>query len=190
MIGYLKGQYKIRNTDGIIVDVHGVGYQVALPLSTLTKLTPGQEVELYIYTHVREDVLDLYGFPTQEELALFKLLLGVSGVGPKTALLVMSKGVDLVQKAIVKADTGFFTMIPRLGTKNAQKIIIELKNKMGGLVDLDLSDGGDESNEIIEALMSMGYTKPEAIKAVRSLPDTITKVEEKIRYILKSSSKK
>jgi Holliday junction DNA helicase RuvA len=191
MIGYISGKVKFKYTDAVVVDVGGVGYQIYVPASTLSKLSLNQNAELFIHTHVREENLDLYGFRTQEELALFKLLLSVSGIGPRTALLVVDKGTEQVKQAIVKADTGFFTLIPRLGTKNAQKIIIELKSKLGGLGELDLSSIQDsETTEAIEALINMGYTRQEAIQAMRNIPTSVTTTEEKIRYALKSSVKK
>jgi Holliday junction DNA helicase RuvA len=191
MIGFLTGVVKFKTNEGAIILTGGVGYQVALALSTLAKLVPGQPAALFIYTHIREENFDLYGFATQEELTLFKHLLGVSGIGPKTALLVMDKGVDQIRQAIVKADTGFFTLIPRLGTKNAQKIIIELKSKLGSLTEVDLRTPADsETTEIIDALTGMCYTRSEAIQAVRQIPPTLRTIEEKIKFALKNTMKR
>ena len=145
----------------------------------------GKEVELYIYTHVREDVLDLYGFSQKDELELFQLLLNVSGVGPKSALIIIDRGVVAVRQAIVSTDVSFFTSIPRIGKKNAQKIILELKGKLGSLAELDLEDIGGQTQEVIEALQTVGFSKSEALEAVRNLPGDVETIEDKIRYALK-----
>src|SRR3989344_9038291 len=128
MISLLKGQLHHKNSDSLTILVGGVGYLVAVTPSTLAKISLEETLELNIYTHVREDALDLYGFTNAEELKMFKSLIGVSGIGPKTALLVIDRGVEQVKLAIIKADENFFTLVPRLGKKNAQKIIIELKS--------------------------------------------------------------
>ena len=144
---------------------------------------------MFIYTHVREDTLDLYGFSTKDELELFKLTLTVSGIGPKTALLVVDKGVGKVEQAIKNADTDFFTTVPRLGHKNAQKIIIELKNKLGGLKELDLTSENGESTQAIEALRNLGYTRQEATQAIGAVPASEITLEQKITYALRNLGK-
>lgn len=190
MIGFLTGKVHIKLVDSIILLVNGVGYRVHVPPTTYNSLNLSSPLELYIHTHVREDALDLYGFKTAEELFLFNLLLTVSGIGPKTAMLVLDKGVEKVRKAIVKADVDFFTLIPRLGRKNSQKIIIELKNKLGSLTELDLASESSEMIQAVEALQSMGYTKQEAITALRNIPDSEETLEQKIRYALRNIGKR
>lgn len=190
MIGYLSGKIKDKFLTSIILLVGGVGYEVLISSSTHHSINIGESLELYTYTHVREDVLALYGFKTKEELFLFNLLLGVPGIGPKTGLLVIDKGVEKVKLAIAKADVDFFSLIPRLGRKNSQKIIIELKNKLGGLTELDLTSESSETLEAIEALQAIGYTKPQAINILRTVPESATTTEEKIKFALKNSGKK
>lgn len=185
MISYLKGIYQANLSDRIVIDVGGVGYGVAVGDRVKNQAKPEEELAVYVYTHVRDDVLDLYGFDSREELELFQLLLQVSGVGPKSALLIVDRGVEAVKQAIIKADTGFFTTIPRIGKKNAQKIIIELKSKLGSLEELDLSQEGGETQEVMEALQAVGFSRQEAIKAVRQLPEELTSPEEKVRHALK-----
>lgn len=189
MIGFLSGQVKTKFVSSLIILTGGVGYEVLVPVSTFNQIKVNDLLELFIYTHVREDALALYGFRTQEELALFKMLLGVSGIGPKTALLVIDKGVKEVKEAIFKADVDFFSLIPRLGRKNSQKIIIELKNKLGSLTDLNLADESQETKEAVEALQNMGYSRPEIINVLRTAPATIASLEDKIRYGLKNIGK-
>lgn len=186
MIGYLKGKIIEKVNGGVILLAGGVGYRVSICPSELVKLDQLDklvEFDFFIHTHVREDSLDLYGFKTKEELVLFEMLLDVSGVGPRTAMLVIDRGVEAVQKAIQKSDLGFFTLIPRLGTKNAQKIIIELRGKLGSLGDLGVLGDSPETEEAIEALKTMGYTRKEAGERLRGSSGS---TEERIRFALKS----
>lgn len=189
MIGFLSGTIHSKSSEQIILLTGGVGYLVTTPQNYLNQLKSSQQVELFIYTHVREDTLDLYGFLTHDELELFKLVLTVSGVGPKTALLVIDKGVNKVEEAIKNADTDFFTTVPRLGHKNAQKIIIELKNKLGGLKELDLTSENEESTQAIEALRNLGYTRQEALQAIQAVPASEKTLEQKISYALRQLGK-
>lgn len=185
MIGYLQGLVKRVSVEKLVIVVNGVGYEVNVTSGVGSKAVLGEDMELFIYTHVREEALELYGFKSETELTTFKLLIGVSGVGPKTAMMVMDRGGEAVQKAIIKADVGFFTTIPRLGQKNAQKIIIELKNKMGGMVDLDLGGNIGETEEVVEALKGMGYSSREINDAVKNIPAEMDTVDKKLRFILR-----
>lgn len=187
MIGTLKGTVEYREDPYVIVDVHGVGYKVLVPVSVLSKITAlGEAIKLFTHTHVREDVLELYGFSDPSDLKLFEYLISVSGVGCRTASGIFSVG-DRSQiiNAIVGNDVAFFTSVPRLGKKNAQKIIIELKNKIGGGTDLDLSDEGANSTEIVAALKTFGFSTSESQGAIRALEGKGETVEEKIRLALK-----
>ncbi len=189
MIGFLSGTIHSKQLGQIILLTGGVGYLVTPPPNYLNLLKSSDKIELFIYTHVREDALDLYGFSTHDELALFKLVLSVSGIGPKTALLVLDKGVEKVEQAIKNADTDFFTTVPRLGHKNAQKIIIELKNRLGGLKELDLSSESEENTQAIEALVNLGYSKNEALESISAVPASLKTLEEKISYALRQLGK-
>jgi holliday junction DNA helicase RuvA len=189
MIGFLTGTIKSKTEEQIILLAGGVGYLVTVTPTQTSSLEVSQTLELFIYSHIKEASFDLYGFTSPRELELFKLVLTVSGIGPKTALLVVDRSVEQVEQAIKNADTDFFTLIPRLGRKNAQKIIIELKNKLGGLKDLNLSEGSEESNQAIEALRSMGYSRQEALKAIQQVPETELTLEQKIGYALRQLGK-
>lgn len=189
MIGFLSGQLHSKSANQLILLVGGIGYLVTVPPGYLNLLKVSAQTELFIHTHVKEDALDLYGFLTPEELELFKLILTVSGVGPKTALLVIDKGVGKVEQAIKGADTDFFTTVSRLGHKNAQKIIIELKNKLGGLKELDLTSENEESTQAIEALRNLGYTRQEALQAIQAVPTSEKTLEQKISYALRQLGK-
>jgi holliday junction DNA helicase RuvA len=185
MIGRLTGIIDERSENPLIIDVSGVGYLVSVPGRYLTSIKPGNTHTLHIHTHVRDDAIDLYGFATQNELTLFNLLLTVSGIGPKTALCVIDRGVAAVESAVQRSDVDFFTTIPRLGTKNAQKIIIELKSKLGSSKALDLSDTTGETKEVIDALLSMGFDKHEIRKTLEKLDPGAASVEQKIRQSLR-----
>ncbi len=183
MIGSLSGT--IQEKYPIIINVGGVGYLIHVPQRLETQLQIDATSQLYIHTHVREDALDLYGFETKEELRLFELLLTVSGIGPRTGLTIIDRGVPATQKAVTSGDVDFFTTIPRLGKKNAQKIIIELKNKLGSMGDLDLRDmDNGETKQILEVLLSMGFARIEAIDAIKKLGDKEISLEQKIRRAL------
>lgn len=185
MIGLIEGTIRLKKKDAIVVLAQGVGYIIFVSQKLLAQVTLQQSVTLYIHTHVKEDELSLYGFSTEEELTLFELLISISGIGPKTALIVVGNGVQLVRQAVVKADVSFFKTIPRLGTKNAQKIIIELKNKFEDGATLDMSAVGGETQDVLEALIATGFSRQEALAAVRQLPPKVQKIEEKIRLALK-----
>lgn len=189
MISYLSGTLHTKLPDSIILLTESVGYRVFVSPTTYSQLVPSASLNLFIHTHVREDALDLYGFKTVEELSLFEMLLNVSGIGPKTALLVIDRGVEPVKKAIARAEVSFFTLIPRLGQKNSQKIIIELKNKLGSLVDLDLSSESPEILEAAEALQSIGFSKKEALLSLKGV-NINASIEEKIKYALKNTGKR
>lgn len=171
MIGSLRGIVDLLDRPFLIIDVNGVGYRVLVTNEIFSKVNQGSKIKLFIYTHVKEDALDLFGFEELEDLKLFENFLTVPGIGPKTAMNVFSfhKRGDIIN-AILTGDVTLFTSVPRLGTKNAQKIIIELKGKIGSTKELDLT-GKEliEQNEVINALKSFGFTTGEAQKALKEI---------------------
>lgn len=186
MIGYLNGTVIIRDDPYLIIDVNGVGYKIHAASDVLSSVGElGSTLKIYTYTHVREDALELYGFSKYQDLKLFESLINVSGVGPRTAIGIFAIGAgDEIVKAIIDADVSFFSGVPRLGTKNAQKIIIELKNKVGG-GELDLSGVSNGSrNELSSALKTFGFTTKEINEAVRNIDRSVS-VEEQIKMALK-----
>lgn len=193
MIGFLKGKVEFVDGPYIILDVNGVGYRVLVPSKIFSHAKIKEELKLFIYTHVREDTLDLFGFADLSDLKLFEKLISVSGVGTKTALNVFSIGTrDSIIEAIIKGDVDFFTQVPRLGKKNAQKIIIELKGKLGSLEDLDLSgESDDAAREVLLVLKSFGFSSTEAREAIKNIDKNLPAgrqeqtIEEKIRLALK-----
>ena len=184
MIGLLNGTVAYREEQHILVDVNGVGYKVLVPVTVSAAI--GQPVKLFTHTHVREDVLELYGFIQPQDLKLFEYLISVSGVGCKTALGVFSVGSrQEIINAIAINDVGFFTSVPRLGKKNAQKIIIELKNKLADGGDFDFASDGQGQDEVLAALKAFGFSTSEARNALKGLSGQGETVEEKIRLALK-----
>src|SRR3989344_423161 len=160
MNGFLSGILKAIHGRQAIILVNGVGYSVALP--TNANFMPGKEVELFIHTHVREDALSLFGFKDESSLDLFEKLISVSGVGPKSALAIISAGSpEVIRKAIEASNLNFFTAISGIGKKGAQKIIIELKSKISQTDnDLGLLEG---NSELTEALTQLGFNRTEII---------------------------
>ncbi len=179
MIGRLTGIIESHTKNPLVIDVHGVGYLVHVPEHFLASVKVGKVHSLLIHSHIREDAFDLYGFATAGELGLFEVLLTVSGIGPKTALAVADRGVAAVETATRKGDVDFFSTIPRLGTKNAQKIIIELKGK------LDLSGESGDTKEVMDALTGMGFKRQEIREIIKKFDSKDTTVEQKIRHALK-----
>ncbi len=191
MISYLEGIIKLKSSNYFIVFVNGVGFKVFTPTDVITNNNLGQKITIFTYTHVKDDALELYGFPSFEDLVMFELLLGVSGIGPKTALSIFSNGkLGSIKEAIFKGDVDFFTSIPRLGKKNAQKIIIELRPKLGSLSELDLTNEGGETKEIVEALRTFGFSTSETKEAINFLRDFEGTTSDKIKQALKFLGKK
>ena len=185
MIGALTGKIFYKKNNAIVLMVNGTGYLVFIPQNLLARLKQNELITLFIHTHVREDALNLYGFTKSQELGMFELLLSVSGIGPKTAMLVIDRGVEQIGRAIISADISFFTSIPRLGKKNSQKIIIELKNKLGSTTDLNLLNEGGETQELIGALRQFGFTRNEILETIKKQPENVKTLEEKVRQSLK-----
>jgi Holliday junction DNA helicase RuvA len=176
MIASLRGRLAEKEPNRIIIDVGGVGYDVAVPLSTYYKLgEPGSDVALRVHTHVREDMLALYGFSTALELQIFERLISISGIGPKLALAVLSgiEVTDLV-RAVQAGDVGRLTAIPGIGRKTAERIELELKDKLPrGLIDETTgadagAAGGGLRQDLLSALLNLGYHRPLAEKAVEA----------------------
>lgn len=190
MIAFLEGKVKFKGVGNITLLAGGVGYRVACPIYIINSIVLDTNCALFIHSHIREDCFDLYGFETPEELVLFELLIGVSGVGPKTALGIFNNGSgEKIKEAIVKGEVEFFSGVPRLGKKNAQKIIIELRGKLGGLGELgDLGMESGETKEVVEALKGLGFGVPEIREALREVKG-VEGVENKIREAIKRMGK-
>lgn len=166
MIAYLKGTPSIIDREFILI-VNNVGYGVSVSNATLSQSVGKSEVSLYIYTHVKEEALELFGFPTQEEKKLFTLLLAISGVGPKTALAITEKGANGIITAVQEADISFFKNVPRVGKKLAQKIIIDLTPKLGSIKELQLAPLVGIQADVSAALQALGFNEQDVEDLIR-----------------------
>jgi len=187
MIAYLDGTILEKESDSIVVLIGGVGLRVYATQNYLLSVESGQRVRLHTHLIVREDLLALYGFDTQEEVRYFSLLMGVSGVGPRLALNILSSaGVDTIRRAVVQEQPVFLSRVP--GKKTAQKIILQLQGKISGTGEgQDFQAYQPVDFEVIEALTALGYSIIQAQTAVQSIPkDTPDTVEDKLRMALQS----
>lgn len=187
MIAFLSGTPRITTSTTAII-CGGVGYDVRLTPTTRNACVNKSNVELFIYTHVKEDAIELYGFFSEDEKLLFFKLIGVDGVGPKTALSIMNQGVAAILSAVRSADTSFFQAIPRVGKKSAQKIIIELKGKLGG-EELSLVEPVGKAKEAIEALSALGFSQSESQKVVESMQIADMRLEDVVKTSIKHLTK-
>lgn len=191
MIASLRGELRARGSNSVVVDVGGIGFSVQVPSSTLEEIGDvGETVKLYTHLLVRTDAITLFGFATREELELFEILMGVSGVGPKMALgLLSSTSAETLRLAIAQEDVDLLSRVPGIGRKTASRLILELKGRID-LSRLGLPGVGalaPEQAELIEVLTSLGYSTAEARAAVASLPSEAKtlELEDRIRLALR-----
>jgi holliday junction DNA helicase RuvA len=185
MIASLRGRVVARRLDGVVLDVNGVGYLVQTTQRALSKSQGGEEVALDTYLHVREDALQLYGFAEPAERELFELLLSVSGVGPKVALAILSNSTPTdLRRAIALEDTTRFVAIPGIGKKTAQRVVLELKERLGPVEGV----GAARGHELVarDALVELGYSVAEAERALAGTDPELAP-EERVRQALKAA---
>ncbi len=188
MIASLKGKLESLGSDFAVINVGGIGLQVYMPTSTLSTLgSVGGDVKLYTHLHLREDNATVYGFVSTEELELFKALINVSGLGPKMALAMLS-AMDIEQliMAIATGNVELLTGIPGIGKKMANRLVLELKDKIGaGLITAPAVQLAEENADVLAALTSLGYSASETTRALASLPrDQELSLEEKVKLAL------
>lgn len=197
MYYYVNGTVAEIGPNLAVIDCGGVGYACATTNYTLAQLKRGEQAKLYTYLHVREEIFDLYGFSTQAELSSFKMLLGVSGVGPKAALAILSSGTpDQLALSIVTGDEKSLTGVPGIGKKIAQRIILELKDKLAKeqtvfdarMGTLSPIPAGGKTQEAASALAVLGYSSQEISAALKGV-DAALPVEEMIRIALKKMAR-
>ncbi len=191
MIGRLSGILFDKNPAQLVIDCNGVGYEVSVPMSTFYNLpSTGEKVALLTHMVVREDAQLLYGFGTSQERELFRELIKISGIGARTALAILSgMSVNDLAQAVTLQDAGRLTKIPGIGKKTAERLLLELKGKLGA--DMGSVAGGaeaDSSNDILSALLALGYSEKEALLAIKQVPAGST-VSDGIRHALKALSK-
>ena len=187
MIGSIRGKITLRTDKFLIVETGGVGYKVSVSPDVLSKASKiGDEIFLFIHTHMREDALDLYGFLNLEDLNFFEMLLNVSGIGPRSALAILGVAtIETLRRAIGTGDTSYLTKISGIGRKTAEKIVIELRDK---IANENISEKGGTSFrdelDALEALRSLGYSQNEARDALKKVAAD-TNTNGKIREALK-----
>ncbi len=188
MIGSIKGKISHKAANFIIVETSGLGYKVFLPQVILVPLKVGQGLSLVIHTYVRDDQITLYGFQTLAELEFFELLLTVSGVGPKSALAIMSLAeINMLKSAIASGDATVFKKVSGIGTKTAERVIVELKEKLKDSVGT--GPGALDHSDAVDALLALGYSQQEAREALKTIPKNVSDLQEKVKMALKSLHK-
>lgn len=197
MIAFIKGSLYSVQTDTVVVDVKGVGYRLQVPLSVIPRLPgTGMEVVLYTYMHMREDGINLFGFDTEEALELFRLLLSVSGVGPKGALGILSTITpENFSTAVITENAALISRAPGVGKKTAQRIILDLKDKIAkislpGREQAAVSRETGDISDAVNALIALGYGSAEAFRAVHEADRELeqSNVEDLIKLSLKRLS--
>lgn len=187
MIACLEGKIELKGEKFFIIITGGVGYKVFAGVETLRTL-PGKGLKAKVWTHqyVREDALELYGFSRYAEVELFETLIGISGIGPKSALGIMAIApADTLKKAIAAGDTSYLTRVSGIGKKTAEKIVLELKEKMAGKgVIVDAPELKDEA-DALDALISLGYSRAEAREALSQIPREVRGAEKRVGEALK-----
>ncbi len=184
MIGYIEGKILSTTKDALLVNVGGVGYIVHVSSSLLTRATPNSTIGLFTHLAVREDALDLYGFEAQGEVSLFQQFISISGIGPKSGLSIMNLADEhTLRTAISAGDTAYLTRVSGIGKKIAEKVVLELKDKM--VVTGDSSPLVREDSDVLQALEALGYGKNEAREALKLITKDAKGTNERLKEALK-----
>ena len=190
MIAKIKGKIEYRKDRFVVVDVHGVGYKVHLTAYTMGKVAGVEDVDFFIHTVIREDAMDLYGFLSMEELDMFELLISISGIGPKAGLGILSIATPkTIRTAILNEDSSILTKVSGVGKKTAERVILELRNKVADLTDVEKENTVSDS-DAIEALITMGYSVTEARDALKLVSADIKDIGQRVGLALKSLGRK
>lgn len=190
MIGFIEGKIEYSDDRSVIININGIGYKIYISGNTFKKLPKtGEKARLYTHLHVREDIMDLYGFLDRGELEFFELLISISGIGPKGATNILNvASVETLKKAVANEESSILTKVSGIGKKTAEKIILELKNKVSGGELLGDKAGAD--GEAIDALIGLGYKLYEAREVLKKIPQDIKEVGAKVKAALKLLGKK
>ena len=189
MIAYLSGRILAKQERSLVLTVSGVGYLVYVTRGLAEKAKEGDDLKLFTHTNVREDDLSLFGFATQDEWQFFKLLLTVSGIGPKSALEILNAPLPKIRQAIAKKDVATLTNVPGIGKKTAERIIVDLQGK----VKLELleengapGDSHEGREDIVQALVSLGYHRQQVLQGLKKIPTEVSGEEAVIKYFLQN----
>lgn len=186
MIAQLEGNITFKGGNFIIIDVGGVGYKVFTTLDMLHVVKKNTSVKIWTHLAVRENSMDLYGFNEQPELEFFEMLITISGIGPKSALGILSVApIETLRKAVSTGDTSYLTKVSGIGKKNAEKIVLELKDKLGSIDGFAGDEMLKEDTDAIEALQALGYSAQEAREALKKTSGKASGVNAKIKEALK-----
>jgi Holliday junction DNA helicase RuvA len=190
MIAYLEGKVLFQGRNFLIIDVNGVGYKVFISSGVFREIKKEEKIKLWTHLYVRETALELYGFLKYPELEFFENVIQISGVGPKTALGILGvASLDNLKKAIAAGEMAYLTKVSGIGRKIAEKIILELKDKMGWHEGMPTGLGQEEV-DILEGLKALGYSLNEAREALRAIPQDIKGTQNRLKQALKILGKK
>ena len=198
MFEYLKGELSLKKLEYAVIDINGIGYKVNISLKTYEKLVLGEETKLYIYNYIREDMFKLIGFAEEKERNLFEILINVNGIGVSLALAILSTfDVEDIRDIVVREDVKLLTRVPKLGIKKAQKLIVDVKDKLKGLQFEEGSSGGNSvknmqiEEELYMALESLGYSQKDIEKLItREDIMAYEGIEEAIKDVLRKIQSK
>lgn len=194
MIAYLKGNVLSISEKALILETNGVGYKIKTAKKILNSLSLNEETNLFIHSHIKEDAFDLYGFENEKEINFFELLLSVKGIGPRIGLEIMNEKIEDIKNAILTKDSKFISKIPGIGKKSAERIILELENKIE--VDFPISEISvvksddnleEKFEDIIFALTKMGFSRNQVVNGLSKIPKEIQKEEDIISRFLREN---
>lgn len=191
MINYIRGTVIESGVNYITLDVHGVGYKVFTNTGFLEKrkadgTVGGPELALWCYLAVREDALDLYGFPSKDELAFFEMLIGISGIGPKSALGILNVApIATIRHAVVTQDPTYLSKMTGMGRKSAEKVVLGLKDTVLPGIEAATANSNTADTDVVEALVALGYSEKDSRDAVRSLPKGEALTSDRLKEALK-----
>ncbi|MEI6478979.1 MAG: Holliday junction branch migration protein RuvA [bacterium] len=182
MISYIKGTILSKEEKSLVILVSGIGYKISSPAEVVGRVKIDSEIELWIHHHIREDSSDLYGFEKKDERDFFETLLGISGIGPKSAINILNVAtINDLKKAVSTADTSHLIKVSGIGKKMAEKIVLELKGKFSNDDTVSLKS----EVEAIEALKALGYSQRESREALKAIPESLHTPEDRIKAALK-----
>lgn len=187
MIAHIQGKIIQKGDRFLVISTGGVGYQVYVSTDILSKtIGVGSDISLWTHMIVREDVMDLYGFETIDEKSFFEMLISVSGIGPKSALSILSVApMETIKKAIGSGDTSYMTKVSGIGKRTAEKIVVELRDKLASLGHKDEAGSLRGESDVLEALQSLGYSLNDARNAVKEIPENVVDTNSRVKEALK-----
>lgn len=189
MIAKIKGKIEYLGENFAVVDVSGIGYKIFLTPYVIGKISGKEEGEFFVHTYVREDTLALYGFLNQDELEMFELLISITGIGPKAGLGILSIATPkTIKTAILNEDSSILTKVSGIGKKTAERVILELQNKIADISEGEKGEAVVDSDSI-EALVTMGYSLTEAREAMKQVPEEVKDIGQRIKLALKNLGK-